>query len=431
MERTKPDVEIRTMRKILARIVLFMGVIYITNLLARFNIGYAALKMNADIGLSPAEYGFGAGLFSVTYLAAEIPSNLGLLRYGARIWITRLMVTWGLASAAMALVAGPLSFYLLRALLGLAEAGFLPGAMLYLATWIPVQHRSKAVLAFFALGQFGGLFGPIVSGEILKQAGWFGLRNWQTLFVVEALPVLLLAVFTFKFLPDRPSDVRWLDRNERAWLERELASTSRETSTHGHRNLLDGMRDWKVWALFASKFANGLAVFTIGLWLPQITREATGLPMGELGLLLALPAVIVIPFMWVFGLYSDRTGNRPRHTAVMLVICGASAALAAFIHAPYVSLAFVFLASIAAVTATAVSWAIAPAFLQGRAAAGGFAIVNAGGIVGGFVAGSALGVLRQLTGDHDAGLYLIAFACLIGAAAVTMLGRSLSKQGQQ
>lgn len=421
------DIETRTIRKILARIVLFMGIIYITNLLARFNIGYASLTMNSEVGLSPAQYGFGAGLFSAAYLAAEIPSNLGLLRYGARLWITRIMITWGLASAAMALVSGPYSFYALRALLGAAEAGFLPGAMLYLATWVPAQHRSKAVLLFFALGQFAGLFGPIVSAEILKVDSLLGMRNWQALFVIEALPVLILAFFTMRFLPNGPDDVRWLDKEERQWLESELATSSKATAAHGHSGLMDGMRDWKVWALFISKFANGLAVFTIGLWLPQMAREATGLAIGDLGLLVAVPSIIVIPFMWFFGNYSDRTGNRPRHTAIMLGICGISSGGAAIGSDPYLSLAFIFLASIAAVTATAVSWAIAPAFLQGRAAAGGFAIVNAGGIVGGFVAGSVLGVLRELTGDHDAGLYLISGACILGAASVLLLGRALPR----
>lgn len=247
------------------------------------------------------------------------------------------------------------------------------------------------------------------------------MKNWQTLFVIEALPTILLGVAVFWILPNSPSKVNWLKPQERQWLEGELAKDKRKVASHGLNGLMDGLKNPNVWALFASKFANGLAVFTVGLWLPQIARETTHLPIGQLGWLIALPSIIVIPTMWFIGNYSDRTGNRSQHTAMALGLCAVSAAGAAFSPFPYLSLGLIFLASISAVVATAISWAIAPSFLQGRAAAGGFAIVNAGGVSGGFVGGYVIGLMRQATGDHNSGLYLVAFCCVIGACAVLTL----------
>lgn len=412
------------MRKVLLRVVALMGVLYITSLLDRFNVGYAALTMNKDLGLTQAQFGFGAGIFFVGYLLAELPSNLMLLRFGSRVWIARIMITWGLVSACNAFVFNAESFYTLRFFLGIAEAGFLPGAMLYLATWVPSQHRSKAVLLFFAMGQFAALGGPIVSGWILTGDGMFGLKNWQTLFVLEALPTIILGIAVLRILPNNPAEARWLDPAEREWLEGALANDRRQVASHGLSGLGEGLRDPKVWALFASKFANGLAVFTVALWLPQIARENTGLGVGHLGLIVAIPSIIVIPTMWLVGNYSDRSGQRVLHTSLALGLCATSAFLAAIIGSPILSLVFIGCASICAVVATAISWAIAPSFLQGRAAAGGFAIVNAGGISGGFVGGYVIGWLRQETNSFDAGLYLVSAACIVGALSVLTLLRA-------
>lgn len=418
---TMQDVEKSAMRKVLLRIVALMGVFYVTNLLDRFNVGYAALAMNDDLGLTAAQFGLGAGIFFAGYLLAELPSNLALMKFGARIWIARIMITWGLVSACTALVNSAHTFYIIRFLLGIAEAGFLPGAMLYLATWVPSAHRSKAVLLFFAIGQFAALGGPIVSGWILAGDGLWGMKNWQTLFVLEALPTILLGIAVFWILPNGPGDVKWLKPQEREWLQGELAKDSKKVAAHGFHGLAAGLTNPNVWALFASKFANGLAVFTVGLWLPQIARETTHLPIEQLGLLITLPSILVMPTMWIIGNYSDRTGKRPQHTAMALGLCALSASGAALSPFPYVSLGLIFLASISAVVATAVSWAIAPSFLQGRAAAGGFAIVNAGGVSGGFVGGYVIGLLRQHTGDHNFGLYLVAFFCVVGACSVLTL----------
>ncbi|WCT73788.1 MFS transporter [Sphingomonas naphthae] len=424
------SIEKSAMRKILLRVVVVMGIFYITNLLDRLNVGYAALAMNDDLGLSPKQFGFGAGIFFVGYLMAEIPSNLLMLRFGSRLWIARIMISWGVISGATAFVSDPVSFYIVRFLLGLAEAGFLPGAMLYLATWVPARHRSKAVLLFFALGQFAGLGGPLVSAWILGGNGFAGLANWQALFVIEAVPTIVLGVAALWLLAETPRDARWLTEDERVWLEGELATDSRRVAAHGLHGLWDGVRDWKVWALFLSKFANGLAVFTVALWLPQIASENTGLSVRAVGWVVAAPALIVIPSMWFIGNWSDRSGNRTIHTALALGLCALFAGGAALHASPIVSLALICGAAITATVATGISWAIAPTFLRGKAAAGGFAIVNAGGITAGFVGGSVVGWLRQETGAYDAGLYLVAGACVIGALAVLSLTRAAADGSQ-
>jgi len=414
-------IERTTMRKMMVRIVALVGILYITSLLDRLNTGYAALPMNADLGLSTAEFGLGAGLFFAGYLLAELPSNLMMLRFGSRLWLGRIMISWGIVSACMALAQGASSFYALRILLGVAEAGFLPGAMLYLAQWVPARHRSQAVLAFFALGQIGGLVGAPLSGWILSHDTMLGMKDWQALYVIEALPAIVLGVVVLRWLPNTPAEAPWLTGAERGWLERELSTDHRAVADHGLEGLGEGLRNWRVWALFVAKFANGLAVYTIALWLPQMAKARTGLPVETIGWIVALPSLVAIPSMWIAGTLSDRTCKRPQHAMTALTVCACCAFGAATLDMPIVGLVLIGAAGVSAIIATGLSWAIAPGFLQGRAAAGAFAIINAGGITAGFVGGSAIGWLRQVSGDFDSGLYLVAVICVLGAGALWLL----------
>ncbi|MFM0305995.1 MFS transporter [Paraburkholderia sediminicola] len=415
------DIERSTMRKIFVHIVAFVGVLYIANLLDRVNLGYAALAMNQQFGLAPSQFGLGGGIFFAGYLLAELPSNMLLLRFGARIWLARITITWGVVSALTACAYNANSFYLLRILLGIAEAGFLPGVMLYMASWVPARHRSTAVLSFFAIGQVAALCGPVISGSILSGQGMLGLKSWQTMFVLEAIPTVVLGVIALLKLPDSPDTARWLSDDERHWLKSQLAGDRRKQATHSIHRLVDGLKDRKVWALFTSKFANGLAIFTIALWFPQIVNHTTSLSISQIGWVVSAPALITIPVMWIAGNYSDRSGDRPAHTALMLFACAICSAGAAFVGNPIVSLALIGCASVCAVVATGISWAIAPSFLEGPAAAGGFAIINAGGISAGFAGGYVIGWLRELTGNFNAGFYLVAIMCVIGALSILSL----------
>jgi ACS family tartrate transporter-like MFS transporter len=415
------DIERTTTRKILRHIVLFLGILYITNLLDRFNLGYAALEMNKQLELSPSQFGLAGGIFFVGYLLAELPSNVMMMRFGARIWIARIMITWGLASALTAFVYNAESFYVIRFLLGVAEAGFLPGAMLYMATWVPARHRSKSILLFFSIGQFAALCGPIISAWIITGPGIFGLKGWQSMFVLEAVPTVLLGILVLFVLPDSPDKAKWLSSDEKGWLKQELARDQKNQASHTVHALMEGLKSSKVWALFASKFANGLAIFTIALWFPQIVRHTTTLSIEHTGLVVAMPALVTIPMMWIIGNYSDRSGNRIVHSAIMLTLCAIFSSSAAFISDPMISVVLIGCASVCAVVATGITWAIAPSFLTGAAAASGFAVINAGGILAGFAGGYVIGLLREHTGNFNAGFYLVAVMCVIGACSVLTL----------
>lgn len=421
------ELERRTVRKLLIYLVSFLGICYVTNLLDRFNLGYASLEMNKDLSLSPSQFGFAAGIFFVGYLCAELPSNMMLLKYGARVWLARIMVTWGIASSLTAFVHDAHSFYIIRFILGVAEAGFLPGVMLFLAVWVPAKHRSKAILLFFSLGQFAALLGPIISAWILSGAGGLGLKNWQLMFVLEAIPTVILGVVLFFKLPDSPKQAKWLAPDERQWLIDKLAEDAAEKTTHKEGSVLDGLRSWRVWALFLAKFANGLAIFSVALWYPQIVRHSSELGILQTGLVVALPSLLTIPLMWIVGNYSDRSGNRTVHAAVALTICATCSVLAAITGGTLVSVAFVGVASISAVVATGITWAIAPSVISGRAAAGGFAIINAGGILAGFAGGYVIGVLREMHGNFESGFFFVAAVCVIGAFAVLSLHFSANK----
>lgn len=421
------ELERRTIRKLLIYLVSFLGICYVTNLLDRFNLGYASLEMNKDLSLSPSQFGFAAGIFFVGYLCAELPSNIMLLKLGARVWLARIMVTWGIASSLTAFVHDAQSFYIIRFILGVAEAGFLPGVMLFLALWVPAKHRSKAILLFFSLGQFAALLGPIVSSWILSGSGGFGLKNWQLMFVLEAIPTVILGVVLYFRLPDTPKEAAWLAPDERQWLTKQLAEDAAKKIAHKDGSVLDGLRNLRVWALFLAKFANGLAIFSVALWYPQIVRHASEFGILQTGLVVALPSMLTIPLMWIVGNYSDRSGNRTVHAAIALTICASCSVLAALTGGTLMSVAFVGMASISAVVATGISWAIAPSVISGRAAASGFAIINAGGILAGFAGGYVIGLLRELHGNFESGFYFVAAVCVVGALAVLSLRFSSTK----
>lgn len=422
------ELERRTVRKLLIYLVSFLGICYVTNLLDRFNLGYASLEMNKDLSLSPSQFGFAAGIFFVGYLCAELPSNMMLMRYGARVWLARIMVTWGIASSLTAFVHDAQSFYIIRFILGVAEAGFLPGVMLFLAVWVPAKHRSKAILLFFSLGQLAALLGPIFSAWILSGTGGLGFKNWQLMFVLEAIPTVILGVVLFFRLPDSPKQAKWLAPDERQWLIEALEKDSAGKCCAKEGSVFDGLRSLRVWALFLAKFANGLASFSVALWFPQIVRHSSELGILQTGLVVALPSILTIPLMWIVGNYSDRSGNRIVHAAVALFICATCSVLAALTGETLTSIAFVGVASISAVVATGITWAIAPSVVSGRAAAAGFAIINAGGILAGFAGGYVIGLLREWHGNFNSGFFFVAAVCLIGAFAVLSLHFTGSKQ---
>jgi sugar phosphate permease len=424
---TEPDALAGIMTKITWRIVPFLMVCYFIAFIDRVNAGFAALQMNHDIGLTQAAFGLGGGLFYVTYVLFEIPSNLAMKKVGPRLWIARIMVSWGLVSAAMAFVTGPNSFYGVRLLLGAAEAGFFPGVILYLTYWFPRAYRARIVAIFMVAIPVSSFLGSPISAALLQVDGVLGLRGWQWMFILEAVPAVLLGLATIFVLPDRPSSARFLSPEERALVERELTSEAeRDTTTTRHNSLWAIMSDKYVLAAsFIYAGASG-ASQCLSLWQPQIIKSF-GLTNMETGLLNSIPFGIASVLMIIWGRTSDRTGERIWHTAIPLALLAASLAAALATN----SLAPTILILCVAVTATYIVkgpfWALSTEWLSAGSAAAGIAEINAIGNIGGFIGTWLLGVIKDATGSYPLGLLPLAAISAVGCLLVLTIGRGRTR----
>ena len=297
-----------TLAKVTLRLIPFMFLLYIIAFLDRVNVGFAALQMNEDLGFSDAVYGFGAGIFFIGYFIFEVPSNLIMERVGARVWIARIMITWGIISAAMFLVSGSISFYVLRFLLGIAEAGFFPGMILYLTYWFPARERAKAVALFMTAIPIAGVVGSPLSGLLLTLDGLGGLAGWQVMFLAEGIPAVVLGFVVLLYLPNGPNDASWLNSEGRDWLRGALERENRIKSDHGEYTTRQALTNGKVWLLAAVYFGVVTSVYGVGLWLPLIIEGFSGYGDLAVGVLSAIPYVFVASGMVAFAWYSDATG---------------------------------------------------------------------------------------------------------------------------
>jgi ACS family tartrate transporter-like MFS transporter len=402
------------------RLIPFLFLLYILNFLDRVNVGFAALEMNRDLGFGPAVYGFGAGVFFIGYCLFEVPSNLVLYRTGARLWIARIMVTWGLAASAMMLVRTPWSFYILRFLLGVAEAGFFPGIIFYLTYWYPARERARAYAWFLAAIPVCGVIGGPISGALLGLDGLLGLRGWQWLFLLEGIPSVLVGIAVLWLLPERPRDARWLPAAERAWLEERLAAERSEPVTHQIGSLRRTLTDPMVWWLGLSYFLLLVALYGFALWLPQLVKASGDFSNFEVGLITAIPYAVAAVGMVLVGRHSDRTGERHLHLA-MPALVGAVGFLAATRSGSTVLLvASLSLCAFGVLGWLGPFWALPTAFLREQAAAGGIALINSMGAFGGFVGPYLIGSIKERTGEFAPGLLLL--AGLMATSAVIVLG---------
>jgi len=415
------DLEARTLGKVRWRLIPFLFLLYVIAYLDRVNVGYAALDMNRDLGFSAAVYGFGSGIFFLSYTLLEVPSNLVLARVGARRWIARIMVSWGLVSMAMMFVSTPLSFYVLRFVLGAAEAGFFPGLILYLTHWFPARERARAVALFMTATAMAGVIGAPISSAILQMDGVAGLHGWQWLFIIEGLPAVLLAPVVLMRLTETPADATWLAADEREWLSREMAKEHGQTSGV-HLTLRGAAGSGQLWALSALYCCIVIAFYGVSFWLPQIVQATGGLSSARVILLSAIPYVAATVGLVVIGARSDRQAERRWHVAVPCLIGAAGFVLTVF--APQTAAASLLMLSIAAFGiwgALGPFWAMPTAFLRGTAAAGGIAIVNSVGNIGGFAGPFMIGWVRDATGSFEHGLLTLAAVLVIGAAIALSL----------
>ena len=409
--------------RVTRRLVSFAFICYVVAYVDRVNVGFAAAALRHDLHLTDTAYGFGGGLFFIGYCLFEIPSNLILERVGARLWIARIMIAWGLVSIATVLVTGEASFYAARVLLGIAEAGFFPGVVLYLTYWIPASERARCGALFMMAAPVAFIVGAPVSDALLRLDGRLGLAGWQWLFVAEGAPAIVLGIAALFVLTDRPEQAEWLPRDEREWLARTMRE-ERETRGEGRQgSLAPAFASAKVWLLSTVYFLNTLVTYGVFLWFPTILREAAG-GRGSMALTLvsAIPFVAALVAMVAIGRHSDRTGERKAHVAAC-ALTGAAGLLVAILFPHSVTLLVVgfTLSQIGQRSVMSVFWAIPPMLLAGTAAAAGIALINAIGNLGGFVGPTVMGRLRDLTGAYTGGLAVLAAALVIEAVLVMTL----------
>ena len=412
-----------TYAKVTWRLLPFLFLCYVAAYLDRVNVGFAKLQMLNDLKFSETVYGLGAGIFFIGYFLFEVPSNLLLHRYGARKWIARIMISWGVVSACMMLVKTPTSFYILRFLLGVAEAGFFPGIILYLTYWYPAARRAKVTSLFMTGIPMAGVIGGPLSGWIITAFdGMNGLAGWKWLFILEAIPSIFLGLMVLLYLNDKISDASWLTAQEKAMLHRNIEADSANIEDH---SALGAFRNGKVWILAAAYFGFIMGLYGVGFWLPSLIKASGVTSAVTIGWLVAIPyAAAVACMIWTSG-HSDRTGERRWHIAVPALL-GAVGLVASILvpQTPLWAIVTLTVATMGILTALAQFWCLPPAFLGGAAAAAGIAVINSVGNLAGFASPFIVGWIKDLTGSTNNGLLVIAASLVVGGAIVLSMSKT-------
>ncbi len=414
--------EARTLRKVTLRILPFLMLLYLVSFLDRVNVGFAAITMNKDLGISAGMFSLGAAVFFIGYAGFEIPSNLALHRVGARRWIARIMFTWGVVSGATAFIRGPDGFLIARLLLGLAEAGFFPGIILYLSLWFPASKRARVGSWFMLAPPLASMFGAPLSIWMLKLGGFAGLRGWQWLFLVEALPAILLGIACLLVLTDTPERATWLTEEERTWLAATMAAERREVAGAGEKSILSTLRDARVLLLGLIYLGTSVGLYVVGIWGPLLlvgggaSRNATGWITAGTNAVAALGMLA-----WAFS--SDMKGERLVHIALACAAAAAGLFLAGISVSLLTLVLGLALANIGANAAKPPLWTLPPVFLTGASAAAGIALVNSLGTLGGAVGPLLIGVAKTQFGAPGDGLVASAAVLLLSAGAVIPFAR--------
>jgi len=409
-------------RQVAWRLIPILGLCYFAAFLDRVNIGFAALTMSGDLGLTPGEFGFGAGIFFLGYILCEVPSNIVMGRVGARLWIARIMITWGILSALTAFVVGERSFYAVRILLGIAEAGFFPGMVVYLTLWFPRADRARMFALFNMAVPLSSVVGSPLSVLILRYLDRVGgLAGWQWLFVIEALPAIIMGVVVLILLPDRPDRAAWLAPGDRAWLAATLDQEQADREADERFTVLGALTDRRV--LLMCLIAVGLVIGTTGVavWMPQIVKTF-GLTTLQTGFVAAVPSLAMAIAMVASGRHADRTGERVWHVAAPFLASAAGFLLAAATSSPMVGLIGLTIGSAGVGAATPNIWVFPTTLLTRGAAAAGVALINSVGSTGGFFGPAVIGWMRELTGSFSGALVFLAVVCVVAAVVALRLG---------
>jgi ACS family tartrate transporter-like MFS transporter len=412
--------ERRVVSKVSWRLLPYLFLLYVIAYIDRINVGVAKAVMSEDLGIDPEIFGAGAGIFFIGYFIFEVPSNLVLTRVEARIWIARIMVFWGIITVCMMFVKGVASFYTLRFLLGVAEAGFFPGILFYMTRWFRAKDRARAISLFMTAGTLAGAFGNPLSGSLLLLDGVGGLKGWHWLFVIEGVPAILLGFSVLFLLTESPEKAKWLSAEESSWLRGQLAQEQAGPGASHGSSLLAGLSHPTVWHLTGLYFLLVTGAYGFEFWLPTIVKGINRGSDFQAALLSAIPYLVGTVVMVVVGHNSDRTGERRGHVSgSMLVASAAFFASTLMLKNPVPALAVLSIAWAGLKAAQGPFWAIPPAFLKGTAAAGGIALINSVGNLGGYLGPRLAGKLEKTTGSYTAGLLLSA-SCLLCAGLLTL-----------
>lgn len=407
------DLQKRAMRKAAWRLIPLLALAYFFNYLDRTSVGYAALQMTDDLGLTAAQFGLGAGIMFVGYCLCEVPSNLAMYRFGARIWMARIMITWGLAAAATAFVVGPYSFYIVRFFLGVAEAGFFPGVIFFLTLWFPMQYRTRVLAWFTVATPISFLVGGPLSIWLLQMHGIWGLAGWQWMFIIEGLPACLLGLITLTVLANRPSEAKWLSTEERDALQGML--DEEKSKSDKRHDFATALKDPRVWILSSITFSFTIGTYGIGIWLPQMLK-AQGVEISMIGWVAAIPYFFSTIGLLFWAKHVDRTGKGILNLIIALVMAGMALMFALNMDALIPALIGITLALVGTISAKTIFYTLPAKFLSGQAAAGGIALINSIGAFGGFVGPYLMGYLKDYTQSFSAGLMVM--GCILFVAAL-------------
>jgi ACS family tartrate transporter-like MFS transporter len=416
------ELERSTIRAISWRLLPFLVLAYFFSYLDRVNLGFAALTMNAELKFSPTIFAWGAGIFFFGYFIFEVPSNLALEKFGASRWIARIMVTWGIISALMATVSGVWSFYILRFLLGVAEAGFFPGIILYLTYWYPAEYRARFLAAFAIAVPVSTVIGAPVSGLLLGLDGAMGLKGWQWLFIIEGLPSILLGLVSWFYLTDRPERAHWLSADQKTWLAAKLNAEIAAKQASKHMTLGEALSSPKVIVLSLVYFGFVGALYGMQFWLPQIVK-AFGLTNAQTGFVTAIPYLFGTIAMILWARHSDASRERVIHVGAPLLLTALALGVSSYISDPTLTMVVLTVAAIGVFCTFGVFWTLPTAWLSGTAAAGGIALINSIGNLAGFGGPYLIGWVKEATGNTSTGLLVLAVLPLIGGLLVFLSGQ--------